>query len=103
MTVKIAVYLAVKVFIQIIEFLIIARAFLSWLPIGFNQSPGQNILMKIIHLIHRLTDPILVPIRHLMNRSIFGKGQTTIDFSPIVAFILLEALRIFVGQILLVW
>lgn len=76
---------AIFKFFRVIEFLIIARALLSWLPLGYD-----NPIIKIVHL---LTEPILGPIRSLLQRSIFGRGNMMIDFSPIIAFLLLEALK----------
>lgn len=99
--IKLALINAVFIFIRILEFLFIARAFLSWLPMAV-QSPGAtDILYKIIRVIHGITEPILGPIRKLMNRSIFGKNTMGFDFSIIIAFILLEAVKTLLGILIL--
>lgn len=85
----------VGIFIRILEFLIIANAFLSWLPLGYDNP--------IVNIVRRLTEPILGPVRKLMERSIFGKGNMMVDFSPIVAFMLLEAINFIVINVLVRW
>jgi len=55
---------AVNYFLIIISFLIIASAILSWFPV-----PALN---KIKHLLNNLTEPILAPIRKMIQKSIFG-------------------------------
>ena len=67
--------------IEIIEYLVIIRCILSWFPVS------QNILVK---LLYDLTDPILTPVRKLMEKT-FGYMQ--IDFSPIVVFLLLDLIQ----------
>tara|TARA_A100001011_G_C14320943_1_gene850587 strand:- start:8387 stop:8638 length:252 start_codon:yes stop_codon:yes gene_type:complete len=65
---------------QIIDFIIIARIFLSWVPI--------NIDYRIKNFIYSLSEPILKPFRDLIPTTKFG-----IDFSPILAFIFLRILQ----------
>lgn len=60
-------------------FAIIARALASW----FVQDPGN----PIVAMLHDITEPIVGPIRRLMPTT----GM--IDFSPLVALILLQILR----------
>lgn len=38
-----------------------------------------------------VTEPILYPIRAIINKSPFGGAGMFIDFSPIIAFILINA------------
>lgn len=60
-------------------FAIIARALASW----FVQDPGN----PIVAMLHDITEPIVGPIRRFMPTT----GM--IDFSPLVALILLQILR----------
>ncbi|MCD7854031.1 MAG: YggT family protein [Clostridiales bacterium] len=62
--------------------LIVARCLLSWLPV--NRSN------KIVDLIYTLTEPVLAPIRRLFDRSPLGGYGMRIDFSPVIAVILIE-------------
>lgn len=75
---------AVKFFIQLLIYLILGGAILSW----FVRSPYGS-LYQIYSAINRITEPILAPCRRLLAR--FGLGGT-IDFSPILAIIVLSLL-----------
>ena len=60
-------------------FAIIARALASW----FVQDPGN----PIVAMLNDITEPIVGPVRRFMPNT----GM--IDFSPLVALILLQLLR----------
>lgn len=68
--------------IQIIEFLILIRVILSWLPLDRSNV--------IISAIYTLTEPILGPIRNLLFKSPLGGSGMMLDFSPLIAFIILR-------------
>jgi YggT family protein len=72
----IALYYAVRIY----EVILLARIFMSWI----RPDPHH----PVVQWVHRLTDPVLEPVRRLLP--IQGMG---IDFSPIVVFILLELLQ----------
>lgn len=76
--------MSVAYFFKVLDFLIIARILLSWL----NPNPDST----IPKLIYQLTEPILAPFRNLLFR--FGLGRGMIDFSPILAVLVLD----FVGD-----
>ena len=66
---------------RIYTFIIIARAIISWVrPNPYNPA---------VQILHRLTEPVLQPIRRALFRSV---GNMGIDFSPIVAIVLLNVL-----------
>lgn len=69
--------------LDIVRFLILARVIISWLPIGYN---------RFIEMLYTLTEPILAPIRNLINKSMGDRGFM-IDFSPIVAFLLINLIQ----------
>jgi YggT family protein len=73
----------VNVVFQVAWLAILARVILSWLPMAGVRIDPYN---PLIRFLFRITDPILDPIRRF---STFGM----IDFSPIVALILLEVIR----------
>lgn len=76
---------AVNLFIQILIYLILGRAILSW----FVRNPYDT-LGKIYTLIIQVTEPILAPCRKLLARfNMMG----TIDFSPVLALVVLEIIR----------
>ncbi len=67
---------------KILYFLLVIRILLSWFrPDPFNE---------VVSAIYRITDPILLPLRRLPLQ--YGG----IDFSPILAFLLLTFLDSFV-------
>ena len=69
----------VNVLFRFASLAILARVILSWLPMaGMRVDPYH----PLIRFLYQITDPILNPIRRF---STFGM----IDFSPIVALILL--------------
>lgn len=69
-------------FLQVVMYLVFARAMLSW----FVRDP-KNPLMK---LLLSLTEPILGPIRSLLFKLKIGGNM--IDFSPLVALLLIQML-----------
>ena len=66
----------------VLYFALLARVLLSWFQVG-PSSP----FYPVISILYQVTEPILAPIRRLLPR--FGM----MDFSPIVAFILLSIVQ----------
>jgi YggT family protein len=69
---------------QVYIWLIFVRVILSWV----NPNPRNEFLLMVI----RVTEPVLAPIRALIPL----RG---IDLSPIVAFLLLQALMGFITRL----
>ena len=65
---------------QIIKFLIIARVFLSWVPINVNH--------KIKQFIYDLTEPLMSPFRNLVPAHKVG-----LDLSPMLVLLSLQILQ----------
>lgn len=82
-----AVYKTINLVLNIFEIVLIARVLISWLPVSRNN--------KLIDLLYTITEPVLSPIRNMLSRSSFMNNSmfSMIDFSPIVAFILIGVLR----------
>ncbi|NLP46155.1 MAG: YggT family protein [Epulopiscium sp.] len=72
-------------FFQLLNILILIRVLLSWFPISPNNP--------LVALLYNLTEPILGPIRYLLEKSIFGGRGMILDFSPIIAMFVLQAIR----------
>ena len=81
---NLVIYKAIGIVFSVIELAILIRAFLSWLPV-----PKEH---RLIDLLYQITEPILAPIRSLVERSSFGKNMM-FDFSPIIALVLISFLR----------
>ncbi|HHW66822.1 YggT family protein [Defluviitalea raffinosedens] len=73
---------ALVVFFNLLDMLIFIRVLLSWFPFSHGNP--------IVALIYQLTEPILGPVRSLIQRSVLGGRGMMIDFSPIIALLLLE-------------
>ena len=72
--------------IRLYEIILVVRILMSWI----NPDPRH----PIVQWVHRLTDPVLEPIRRILPTQ--GMG---IDFSPIVVFLLLRLLaRVLAGM-----
>lgn len=71
--------------LKIIEFLIFVRVIISWFPID-RYNP-------IIQFLYQITEPLLAPVRNLIQRSSVGGGMM-IDFSPLIVILLIEYLAI---------
>jgi YggT family protein len=72
----------VDILFQILIMAIVARALLSWFPIG----PG-NPFYPLLVILHQITEPILAPMRRIVP--MIGM----LDISPMVAMLLLLFLR----------
>lgn len=83
---------AVNLFFQVLIYLILGRAILSW----FVRNPYDT-MGKIYSMIIRITEPILAPCRRLLSRfSMMGM----IDFSPILALIALSVINRIIVNVL---
>ncbi|NLZ94124.1 MAG: YggT family protein [Firmicutes bacterium] len=74
-----AVYIA-DLFFKILNLILFLRVILSWLP----HNPQQ----PLIRIIYEGTEPLLAPFRRLMPRT-----PLPIDFSPVLAFFVLNIIR----------
>ena len=83
---------AVNRFFDVVTILLFIRVILSWFPMAANNRFGEMLFM--------LTEPILQPIRNLVHRSPLGGPGMIIDFSVIIAFILLNVLRNIIVSVL---
>jgi YggT family protein len=81
-------YLAsfISLLFQVLSLAILGRVLLSWV------DPFGN--MRITQILRDVTEPILAPIRNLLP------STPMIDFSPIIAMLLLQALgRLILGAL----
>lgn len=78
------IYRAIDILFSIIEIAILARVIISWIPVNRDS--------RIIQYLYTITEPILGPIRSLIEKSAFGRNMM-FDISPIVAFLLIGIIR----------
>jgi YggT family protein len=79
-------FLALIYFAQFMQYAILARVIVSWIRLS-----RENVLVNLLFVI---TEPILGPIREMLNKSPFGKSGMPVDFSPILAFFLIRVVII---------
>ncbi len=73
----------VTLLFRFLSLAILARVIISWLPMA---GVRVNMYHPLIRFVYVITDPILEPIRRFTT---FGM----VDFSPIVALVLLEIIQ----------
>lgn len=75
--------IALSILLRMIDSLILVRVLLSFFPT--LQSS------KISYFIYQMTEPIMAPCRAILDK--LGLGMGMIDFSPILAFLILGFLQ----------
>jgi len=78
--------------IQILTFVIFLRVILSWIVVMMRTR--NEFLISAYRILEQITDPILVPLRRIIP------SAGGIDFSPMIAIILLWILSIVVAEAL---
>lgn len=73
---------ALLMFINVIYFLIISRAIMSWFI--------RDLSNPIARFLYEITEPLLAPIRSVLQA--IGLGGKMFDFSPLVLFFILNFL-----------
>ncbi len=69
-----------SIILNVLNWLVLIRALLSWV----SPDPSN----PIVQFLTRVTEPILQPIRRFLPMS-------SIDFSPIIAFLIIQLLQLF--------
>ena len=80
----------VLLFISVLEFLILGRAITSWFPLD-DDSP-------ILNFLYLATEPILAPIRAILEHIPFLR-DLPIDASTLIAFMILTLLSAFLPEV----
>ena len=85
------IFTAIYYLFEILKYAIIANAVISFLPISKDSL--------FVRLLYQITEPILTPIRRMMERSALGRNMM-FDISPIIALFLLEVVKQVAARIL---
>jgi len=80
-------------FSNFLIFLIFVRAILSWFPEPRSNGFLRDVYYFLLKLAHTITEPITGPIRNLIRRSPLGGPGMVIDFSPVIALLLIQFVR----------
>ena len=78
--------------IQILTFVIFLRVILSWIVVMMRTS--NEFLISAYRILEQITDPILAPLRRIIP------SAGGIDFTPMIAIILLWVLGMVVAEAL---
>lgn len=78
----------VRIAFSVLNILIIARVIMSWIPLG---NPNNS----VVRFVYEITEPILAPIRRIIPR-----GSLPIDFSPLIAILLINMIERWVINLL---
>ena len=76
---------------QIYNLLLFARILSSWFPVNRRN--------QLHRLLYQLTEPVLAPFRDIFHR--FGLLRSGVDFSPIAALLVLNAIENMIIRLLL--
>jgi YggT family protein len=75
-----------------LQYAIFARVILSWV-----RLPRENFFVRTLHAI---TEPVLGPVRGLIEKSPLGKTGMPIDFSPIITFLLIRVVILILQNVM---
>jgi len=82
---------AVDKFFDLLYFLIMIRIILSWIPSARDTGIGR--------VIYNLTEPILGPIRQMLDASPIGGGMM-LDFSPVIALFVMKIASVVLSTVI---
>jgi YggT family protein len=83
-------------FFDILRFLIFVRIILSFFPVN---PYGNAAVYQFVTFLRQLTEPVLAPFRSLIPPLRAGGGGY-VDFSPIIALIVLDLIKRLVLQLI---
>ena len=90
-----ALFALVNIVLDVFGFALIISIILSWL-VAFNIINGyQPFVAAVLRIVTALTEPVLRPIRKLLNR--FVPASIPVDLSPLAALIIIQVLRVFIN------
>lgn len=75
---------SINVFFKFLYIVIFVRVLLSWFPGASYTSFGR--------LLYTLTEPMMEPVRRMMDKSPLG-GGTVVDFSPVIVLFILDIIQ----------
>ena len=86
---------AVRMFGDFFIVLLFVRVIMTWIPFNPDGLGG-----KIFAILSAFTEPVISPIRRLIQRSPLGGPGMMIDFSPMLAFLAIRFITSVLADIL---
>ncbi len=86
--IRYAVAASIDTLLNILVWLVILRAIMSWVRPDPTGSAGQ-VFYRLYVVVFELTEPLVRPIRRVMP----GGGGMGVDFSPLILLFILQFLR----------
>ena len=84
----------VYIFISVLQFAMLARAVLSWIPLG-GDGKLNGFLENLGSFLYCLTEPIIIPFRKLIDR--FDSLRSfPLDIPFFVAFLVINMITLFI-------
>ena len=74
--------------LDILSLMIVVRALLSF----FVMMAGSELLYKVYNVLSLITNPVLEPVRRLLNK-VPALARMPVDFSPVVVLMIISLLR----------
>lgn len=74
---------SINIFYDFLYIALMIRILLSWIAMGARNNP-------LVSLVNSITDPIILPIREMIQKSPLGGRGMFIDFSPIFALFIMQ-------------
>ncbi len=92
-----AVFYAINMVLRAFGYILLARVLISWLPVSRDN--------KAVDLLYIITEPVLSPIRNMLSQSRFMNNSmfSMMDFSPLVAFILIGVIRNVIARLYMIF
>lgn len=77
---------SINIFYVVLYVALIVRILLSWISVGTRSNP-------VLSIVYSITDPIILPIRKMLQQSPLGGRGMFIDFSPIFAIFIMQLVK----------
>lgn len=85
----------VYLFISVLQFAMLARAVLSWIPMIDGDGKMGEFLDKLASFLYFLTEPIIIPFRKLFDK--FDSLRSfPLDIPFFVAFLVINMITLFI-------
>ncbi len=85
------IYYALGDLVRLLELFVLASCILSWVPLSIRSNPIASFILRV-------TEPMLAPIRAMVQRSPLGGPGMMIDISPIILLLIINGVYALIGR-----